>query len=101
MRIIKNEYSVNWEQNRAQELKDLLASGTLPILKDQKVVEQKNKGELKDAPMPAFIEKAHPWLCGQVAGAFDKVLSAQEIVESMVGDAATQLKTLSARVSKL
>eukprot|EP00405_Crypthecodinium_cohnii_P006820 CAMPEP_0194782352 /NCGR_PEP_ID=MMETSP0323_2-20130528/78641_1 /TAXON_ID=2866 ORGANISM="Crypthecodinium cohnii, Strain Seligo" /NCGR_SAMPLE_ID=MMETSP0323_2 /ASSEMBLY_ACC=CAM_ASM_000346 /LENGTH=404 /DNA_ID=CAMNT_0039721159 /DNA_START=59 /DNA_END=1274 /DNA_ORIENTATION=- len=101
MRIIKNKYSVNWEQNRAEELKDCLASGILPILKDQKIQQQKNQGELKDVPAPPFLEHAHPWLCGQVAGAFNDILPAQTIVESMVTDAARQLQALTARVSKL
>eukprot|EP00405_Crypthecodinium_cohnii_P065023 CAMPEP_0195039562 /NCGR_PEP_ID=MMETSP0326_2-20130528/79872_1 /TAXON_ID=2866 ORGANISM="Crypthecodinium cohnii, Strain Seligo" /NCGR_SAMPLE_ID=MMETSP0326_2 /ASSEMBLY_ACC=CAM_ASM_000348 /LENGTH=395 /DNA_ID=CAMNT_0040066433 /DNA_START=22 /DNA_END=1210 /DNA_ORIENTATION=- len=101
MRIIKNKYSENWEQNRAEELKDCLASGILPILKDQKIQQQKNQGELKDVPAPPFLEHAHPWLCGQVAGAFNDILPAQTIVESMVTDAARQLQALTARVSKL
>jgi len=101
MRIIKNDYSVNWEQNRAEEQKQLLASGTIPYYKDQKIVEEKNKGEMKDIPMPKFVDKAHPWLCGQVAGAIHEVLPAQQIVESMVTDATKGLQKLAAAVSKL
>merc|ERR1740121_178815 len=99
MRIIKNPYTVNWEDNRADELKKLLAEGTLPITKDQSFMEQKSKGELKDAPNPVGIEKAHPWLCGQVAGAIKEVLSAQQIVESMVEEAATMLQANNAKVA--
>lgn len=100
MRIIKNKYSVNWEENRSQELKDLLENGTIPMSKDQKVMEKKSKGEMADTPVPVGIEKAHPWLCGQVAGAIHEVLSAKDIVESMVADAAKTLQTCGARISQ-
>eukprot|EP00932_Pfiesteria_piscicida_P019051 SRR837773.5886.p3 GENE.SRR837773.5886~~SRR837773.5886.p3 ORF type:complete len:189 (-),score=72.48 SRR837773.5886:67-633(-) len=99
MRIIKNKYSVNWEENRAQELKELLAQGVIPVTKDQTLMEKKGKGEMQDAPIPVGIEKAHPWLCGQVAGAIHEVLPARDIVEGMVGNAAAMLRRLSGQVS--
>mmetsp|Transcript_78375 Transcript_78375/g.199227 ORF Transcript_78375/g.199227 Transcript_78375/m.199227 type:complete len:368 (+) Transcript_78375:59-1162(+) len=99
MRIIKNPYTVNWEDNRAAELKELLAQGTIPVAQDQLVMEKKGKGELADVPVPKGIEKAHPWLCGQVAGAIADVLPARTIVENMVTDAATMLQVNNAKVA--
>jgi len=99
MRIIKNAYTINWEENRGDELKKLLQQGSLPMSKDQDLMEQKMKGELKDVPAPVGIEKAHPWLCGQVAGAIHEVLPAQQIVESMVEDAAKMLQINSSRIT--
>lgn len=92
MRIIKNKYTVNWEDNRQEELKQLLAEGKLPYTKDVDVMEKKAGGELKDQPSPVGIEAAHPWLCGQVGGAIVDVPPAKEIVESMVKDACESLR---------
>lgn len=99
LRIIKNEYSVNWEENRQQQMKELLAKGKIPASRDQEIMEQKAKGEYKDEPVPVGITNAHPWLCGQVAGAIHEVLPAKTIVESMVEDAARVLQQNAARVT--
>lgn len=99
MRIIKNKYSVNWEDKRGEEMKGLLQTGIIPVTNDQRVVEQKAKGELPEAPLPYGIEKAHPWLCGQVAGAINDVLPARQIVESMIEEAAQMMQANSAKVA--
>eukprot|EP00429_Kryptoperidinium_foliaceum_P134070 CAMPEP_0176275034 /NCGR_PEP_ID=MMETSP0121_2-20121125/47031_1 /TAXON_ID=160619 /ORGANISM="Kryptoperidinium foliaceum, Strain CCMP 1326" /LENGTH=346 /DNA_ID=CAMNT_0017615245 /DNA_START=18 /DNA_END=1058 /DNA_ORIENTATION=- len=79
MRIIKNEYTMNWEENRMQEMKELLAQGTLPMKRDGKA--------------------QYPWLCGQVAGAISEVLPARKIVEEMVAGAAEMLRANVAKVT--
>eukprot|EP00429_Kryptoperidinium_foliaceum_P094991 CAMPEP_0176197954 /NCGR_PEP_ID=MMETSP0121_2-20121125/7806_1 /TAXON_ID=160619 /ORGANISM="Kryptoperidinium foliaceum, Strain CCMP 1326" /LENGTH=346 /DNA_ID=CAMNT_0017536795 /DNA_START=62 /DNA_END=1102 /DNA_ORIENTATION=+ len=79
LRIIKNDYSVDWEENRAQEMKELLGKGVLPMNQDKKIT--------------------HPWLCGQVAGAISDVPPAQQIVEEMVAGAAEMLRANTAKVT--
>mmetsp|Transcript_14476 Transcript_14476/g.36618 ORF Transcript_14476/g.36618 Transcript_14476/m.36618 type:complete len:368 (-) Transcript_14476:210-1313(-) len=98
-RVIKNPYTVNWEENRMGELKTLLEEGTIPFTKDRDLMEQKSKGELKDVPAPVGIEKSHPWLSGQVAGAIHDILPAQQIVESMIEDAAKMFQMNSSKVT--
>jgi len=99
MRIIKNEYSKNWEDNRSQELKELLNSGTIPSAFDQKLMEKKAKGEAQDDAVPVGITKAHPWLCGQVAGAIHEVLPAKALVDEMVAGAAEILRSNAAKAT--
>eukprot|EP00440_Ansanella_granifera_P014207 gb/GFBE01015442.1/.p1 GENE.gb/GFBE01015442.1/~~gb/GFBE01015442.1/.p1 ORF type:complete len:368 (+),score=88.79 gb/GFBE01015442.1/:1-1104(+) len=99
MRIIKNKYSVSWEQDRSTEMRELLATGVIPYMKDFQLMEEKQKGEKADVPVPVGLESAHPWLCGQVAGAIHDILPAQTIVEKMVEDAAALIKASNARIS--
>lgn len=99
MRVIKNKYSMNWEEHRQKEMKELLSQGKLPVNVDIEVMEKKSRGELKDVAAPVGIESAHPWLCGQVAGAIAEVLPARKIVESMVADAVAILQENVAKVS--
>lgn len=101
MRVIKNPYTVNWEENRQEEMKGYLKEGVIPVSKDHALMEQKAKGEMEGVPTPFGIEQAHPWLCGQVAGAIHDILPAKTIVHEMVDGAAAMLQANAARVSKL
>lgn len=74
MRIIKNPYTVAWEEKRAPELKQLLQQGKIPVTHDQDMIQKKMSGELPDLPIPEGIREAFPWLCGQVAGAIHEAL---------------------------
>jgi len=87
LRIIKNKYSIDWEENRSKEVREICASGKLPFEYD---LAQKEKAgepiEGKD-----YIE-AMPLLCGAVAGAIDEVLPAKVILDEMVEGAALILQ---------
>eukprot|EP00931_Biecheleriopsis_adriatica_P056009 TRINITY_DN331_c0_g1_i1.p1 TRINITY_DN331_c0_g1~~TRINITY_DN331_c0_g1_i1.p1 ORF type:complete len:368 (-),score=84.74 TRINITY_DN331_c0_g1_i1:289-1392(-) len=99
LRIIKNKYSKSWEEDRAKEMRGLLKQGVIPHTADVALMEEKAKGEKKDVPNPPGMDDAHPWLCGQVAGAINDILPAQTIVEKMVEEAATLIKTNNAAVT--
>jgi len=99
MRIIKNPYTVAWEEKRAPELKQLLQQGKIPVTHDQDMIQKKMSGELPDLPIPEGIREAFPWLCGQVAGAIHEVLPAKQIVEEMVVGAAEMLRANNAKVT--
>jgi len=106
LRIIKNKYSLNWEENRQEEMKALLGSGHIPWYVDQEVQEEGNWSKAppvcdKERPVPENIPFSLPWLSGQVAGAITDILPAQEIVESMVEEAAEVLQKNISFVSKL
>lgn len=98
MRIIKNKYTMNWETNRSEEMKNELANGKLPYMKDVAILEKFGKGEKVDGNLPVGSENMHPWLCGQVAGAIKDVLPARKIVENMVDEAAQMLRDNAAKV---
>lgn len=105
MRVIKNPYTVNWELNRGQEMRSLLSAGVIPYMKDEETMKRIREGERtaedEEITPPVGIDKSHPWLCGQVAGAIKEVLPAKTIVESMVADAASMMTANAARVSRL
>jgi NAD(P)H-dependent flavin oxidoreductase YrpB (nitropropane dioxygenase family) len=101
MRILKNKYSVNWEEKRRDELDSLLAAGTLPIQHDQ--------DELKKGNMPEGFSSAddmldaRPLLMGQAAGAInDKdLLPASAIVDGMIDQCCDVMRSSVGRMSKL
>jgi|EP00235_Prasinoderma_singulare_P003283 NAD(P)H-dependent flavin oxidoreductase YrpB (nitropropane dioxygenase family) len=86
LRIIKNDYSKDWETNRSKECAEVCAKGKLPFEYD---VEKREK----DGKPFVGVEyiKAMPLLCGAVAGAIDEVLPAKAIVDEMVSGAAKLL----------
>lgn len=102
MRVIKSEYTVDWEENRAAEMKQLLSSGILPVTKDHELMERKAKGEAMDVPEPVGYADGFKksWLSGQVAGAINDILPARTIVESMVDGAAQVLRDNAAKVAR-
>jgi hypothetical protein len=72
MRVIKNDYIMDWENERGKEMKELLAAGVLPYTKD---VEERTKkgGEITPEEMKMMMEN-RPLLMGQCAGAIKDVL---------------------------
>jgi NAD(P)H-dependent flavin oxidoreductase YrpB (nitropropane dioxygenase family) len=96
LRIAKNAYAVGWEQERGDEMKALLAKGKLPIKHDFET--KMEKGE--EITMQMQME-ATPFLMGQVAGAIDQVLPAQQIVEDMMSGAIASLRANTQLISRL
>ncbi|KAF1814301.1 oxidoreductase 2-nitropropane dioxygenase family [Eremomyces bilateralis CBS 781.70] len=81
LRAKRNAYVDDWEENRAQEIKDLTAKGTLPVGND---LERKDL----DAKHKEWVEEYwNPQLMGKVAAVLDKVQPAKEIVDEIVGEA--------------
>jgi NAD(P)H-dependent flavin oxidoreductase YrpB (nitropropane dioxygenase family) len=44
LRVLKNDYVVDWEENRREEIKDLTSQGILPALHDMDKVCCRNSG---------------------------------------------------------
>mmetsp|Transcript_91318 Transcript_91318/g.221739 ORF Transcript_91318/g.221739 Transcript_91318/m.221739 type:complete len:409 (+) Transcript_91318:109-1335(+) len=93
MRVIKNDYIMGWEENRASEIKELTSKGVLPVYHDME--ERKKKGE------EMMISQVQPLLIGQAAGAIDDVKPAAEIMSEMVTGAIESLRGATAQISKL
>lgn len=79
LRVRNNPYIQNWETNRAQEIKDLTAKGTIPVEHDFETLGD----EIDDETM----DNARPFLMGKAAAVVNERKSAKEIVDEMVGDA--------------
>lgn len=85
LRVRKNPYIENWEENRAAEIKELTSKGILPVEHDL----EKLGDDLDDETM----DNARPFLMGKVAAVVTDKKTAREIVDELVGDAVKSLQT--------
>jgi len=95
LRVIKNEYIMDWEKNRAEQIKELCAKGVLPVKHDM----QERMAKKEDVT-PEMIAAAYPLLSGSCAGAISDIKSAKEIIDSMMREAVESLRLASSRVVK-
>lgn len=72
LRVRKTDFIRDWEENKADEAKKMLLSGSIPV-------------SMEDP-------EHRPFLMGQVAGAIPKVQPAKEIMDSMINEAAEVMK---------
>lgn len=82
LHIRKNDYVVNWEENRRDEIKKLTSEGKLPH-------------EVELEKHPELSARTRPWLMGKVAARIDSVKPAKEIVDEIVQNAARSLNVAS------
>lgn len=93
LRVRKNPYIENWEENRQAEIKDLTSRGILPVEHDL----EKMGDDVDDDTM----DNARPFLMGKVAAVVNKKESAREIIDNMTSEAVEWLaKGQSAVVGK-
>jgi len=93
LRVRKNNYILNWEENRKDEIKSLTSKGTIPVEHDIEELDKADK--LDDDTMDA----ARPWLMGKVAAVVNDKKPAKAIVDEMVAEAVAQLKQVQTYVS--
>lgn len=79
LRVRNNPYIINWEENRAAEIKELTAKGTIPVEHDFETMGD----DIDDETM----DNARPFLMGKAAAVVNDRKSAKAIVDEMVGDA--------------
>ena len=79
LRVRNNPYIKNWEENRAQEIKDLTSKGTIPVEHDFETMGD----DIDDETM----DNARPFLMGKAAAVVNERKTAKEIVDEMVSDA--------------
>jgi NAD(P)H-dependent flavin oxidoreductase YrpB (nitropropane dioxygenase family) len=91
MRIKKNAYVLEWQNERAEEMKRLLGKGQLPVTVD----------EARLTAMPPEERMELGLLMGQVAGAISEIKPAGKIMSEMMIDATHILRSNAALVSKL
>ncbi|KAJ6103737.1 hypothetical protein N7486_003959 [Penicillium sp. IBT 16267x] len=93
LRVRKNDYIMNWENNRAEEIKQLTAKGIIPVEHDFE--------NLPDDVDDDTLDNARPFLMGKVAAVVDEKKSAKAIVDELVTDAAALLKKGNQMLAKL
>lgn len=74
-----NPYIQNWEDNRAQEIKELTSKGVVPVEHDFETLGD----DIDDDTM----DNARPFLMGKAAAVVNERKSAKAIVDEMVTDA--------------
>ena len=93
MRVRMNPYIKNWEENRAQEIKELTAKGVIPVEHDFE-----NMGDDID---DETMDSARPHLMGKAAAAVHEKKSAKALVDELVNDAVSQIKKGEKLIAKL
>jgi NAD(P)H-dependent flavin oxidoreductase YrpB (nitropropane dioxygenase family) len=112
MRVRKNEYISDWEENRVQEMKDLAAKGTIPYEADLDKIMGGDDDEKKDghADLPTSeadideddpLDKFRPFLMGKCAAVVNEEKSAKAVVDEFVNDAAAWIQKGNKMVAKL
>ena len=89
----KNEYILNWENNRAEEIKQLTSKGIIPVEHDME--------NIPDDVDDEYLENARPYLMGKVAAVVNEKKSAKAIVDELVDDAAVLLSKGNKMLAKL
>lgn len=89
----KNEYILNWENNRAEEIKQLTSKGVIPVEHDME--------NIPDDVDDEYLENARPYLMGKVAAVVNEKKSAKGIVDELVDDAAVLLAKGNKLLAKL
>jgi len=79
LRVRKNAYIEDWNENRRDEIKQLTSKGVLPHM-----------AELEKRP--EISAETRPWLMGRVSALIKDVLPAKVIVDDMINEAATILQ---------
>lgn len=96
LRILKNHYSMWWENDRREEMKKLTSQGILPYEYDME-----HNSDLGEKWTAKQRVEAMPLLMGKVAGAISDIPSADEIITEMVTTALRVVQQLQALPSKL
>jgi ABC-type Mn2+/Zn2+ transport system ATPase subunit len=91
--VRKNEYILNWENNRAEEIKQLTSKGIIPVEHDME--------NIPDDVDDEYLENARPYLMGKVAAVVNEKKSAKGIVDELVDDAAVLLSKGNKMLAKL
>lgn len=93
LRVRKNPYILNWEENRAEEIKQLTSKGVIPVEHDFE--------NMPDDVDDEVVDQARPWLMGKVAAVVNEKKSAKAIVDELVTDGAAWLKKGNKMLAKL
>jgi len=94
LRVLKNDYIMKWENDRQAEIKELTTKGVIPVYHDYEQKQAKN-----ETPSPQDLINARPLLMGQCAGAVKDVLPAAQIINDMINEAVSVLRSSTALIT--
>jgi len=92
MRVLKNPYILDWENNRTKQIQELTSRGVIPYEHD---VEQRAK--TGEEVTPEQMLASRPLLMGQAAGAINDIKPAAQIINEMITQAIAILKNVGAK----
>ncbi|KAL2024514.1 hypothetical protein VTK56DRAFT_7557 [Thermocarpiscus australiensis] len=115
LRVRKNPYIMNWEEERQHEIKELTSKGKIPYEADlDKIMSGEAQGTPgvkgsgaatasadEDVDVDDLLDQFRPFLMGQCAAVVNEKKTAKEIVDEFVNDAAAWIKKGNSYVSKL
>lgn len=118
MRVRNNPYIDDWETNRQQEMKELVAKGTIPYEVDlekymsgdtEKVsgvdgytaASTSNDAEDDDDDVDDPLDQFRPYLMGKCAAVVNEQKSAKAVVDEFVDDAVAWIKKGNQMIAKL
>lgn len=84
LRVRTNAYIENWENERAQEIKELTAKGVIPVEHDFETAGDDISDEMMD--------QARPFLMGKAAAVVNEKKPAKAVVDELVYDAAAWIQ---------
>eukprot|EP00940_MAST-03C_sp_MAST-3C-sp2_P001449 g1449.t1 len=86
MRVLRTPYVDDWESRRQSERDTYLRAGKLPYKSDLK--------KQRDAGTPLSFVNTYLIIFGQAAGGINSIMSAEDVVRSMIRDAEDSLRML-------
>lgn len=93
LRVRNNAYITNWEDQRAQEIKELTSKGIIPVEHDFE--------KLGDDMDDEMMDNARPFLMGKASAVVNEKKSAKDVVDELVSDAVKCLSSGQKMVAKL
>ena len=90
LRVRKNPYIDNWEENRQADIKDYTSKGVIPVEADL----EKMGDDIDDETM----DNARPFLMGKVAAVVNDKKTAKEIVDEMVSGAVEWIQKINSSI---
>ena len=90
LRVRRNPYIDNWEENRQNDIKEYTSKGVIPVEADL----EKMGDDIDDETM----DNARPFLMGKVAAVVNDKLTAKEIIDDMVSGAVDWIGRLNSAV---
>ena len=108
LRVRKNPYIENWENERQAEIKELTAKGILPYEHDLEQAMNKTTGSdngsgesESEEDIDDMMDQFRPYLMGKCAALVNEQKTAKEVVDEFVTDASAMLQKGGQLISKL
>ena len=90
LRVRRNPYIDNWEENRQADIKDYTSKGVIPVEADL----ERMGDDIDDETM----DNARPFLMGKVAAVVNDKLTAKEIIDDMVSGAVKWIQAMNSAI---